>query len=413
MIYRLLVTVVFLLSFSTHAKEVVLPSEQEITVEVYGNQDAPEIILWMHSERGISKELQKTLLSITKQQDIQIHLADWLDSYYITPSRVSLEEIPQQDFEDFIRYYTKQLNTSSKLTVVANGRMASLVLNAAHHLQSEGDKGIAGIILLSPYLQKGTPAAGSSAEYQKITNYSNLPLYIFQAERSPRFVPLPLLIKELEKGGSPIYTRILAGVSGGFHARDESDLTEADFQQKLAFPKQLASAIKLLKQTTAGPLKPLDDYKKNIRTKRVSNLRAVSLKTPELKLKDTQGKTHALNDYKGKTILVSFWASWCGPCIEEMPSLVKLQEKYKEKLQVLAVNIREDKATINKFTQAMNINFPLLQDIDSKYTKDWKVYVYPSNYIVDNKGSLVYAATGAMDWQDVEIEKILETVFLK
>ena len=90
--------------------------------------------------------------------------------------------------------------------------------------------------------------------------------------------------------------------------------------------------------------------------------------------------------------------------------MVKLKEKYRDKLEILAINVGEDKTTIEKFTKAMNINFPILQDLTSSTTKSWKVYVYPSNYIVDKMGKLRYAAKGALDWQDSEIETLLEAL---
>lgn len=268
-----------------------------------------------------------------------------------------------------------------------------------------------GIILISPYLQKQTPNIGNKLEYQTITSHSNLPLYVFQAERSPRFVPLPLLVKELEKGGSAVYTHILENISGGFHARDKSDLTDVDLKAREAFPKHIANALGLLKLSPKAPLKPLKRYEKNIRKKSKLELQKVILNTPSLALNDLKGKLHDLSDYKGKVVLVSFWASWCRPCIEEMPSLVKLKEKYQDNIEILAVNVREDSATIKQFTQPMNIKFPLLQDHDSSTVKDWKVYVYPSNFIVDKKGELVFAATGAMDWQEIEIEEVIESLF--
>ncbi len=406
-------SLLFFLFFSTalQAEIITLKSDQEINVEVYGKNSAKHKILWVHSERGISGELQRTQLRLSKEEDIQIFLPDILDSYYITPSRSSLEEIPQQDFEDLISHYSKVIKKG--LIIVANSRSASLVLNAAHHLQSLGHNSIAGIVLISPYLQKQTPEIGKRLEYQDITSFSNLPLYLIQAERSPRFVPFPQLLAELEKGGSPIYTHIYNNVSGGFHARDAEDLTESDLQAKSNFSHHIENAISLLKQTKAGPLKEIPRYTKNIRKRKALKLQSVISDTPILNLIDVQGKTHNLSDYKGKIVLVSFWASWCRPCIEEMPSLVKLKEKYHEKLEILAINVREDKATIKKFTKSMNINFPLLQDLDSTTTKDWKVFVYPSNYIVDKEGKLQFAATGAMDWQDTDIEAKIESLLHK
>jgi len=286
-------------------------------------------------------------------------------------------------------------------------RAAGLVLNASHHLQSIGNNSIAGIILISAYLQQQTPDIGQSIEYQEIASHSNLPIYLIQAERSPRFVPLPLLVSELEKGGSPVFSHIYKDVSGGFHARDIEDLTDKDLQAKASFPQHIENAISLLKQTEAASLPEVSAYIKNIRKKKTLDLQNVSFTAPKLSLIDIKGKSHNLLNYKNKVVLVSFWASWCRPCIEEMPSLVKLKEKYQEKLEILAVNVGEDKATIKKFTNSMGINFPLLQDLDSAATKEWKVFVYPSNYIINKEGELRFAATGAMDWQDKDIDKTI------
>jgi len=403
---------VCLVSTLAHAEIITLPSDQEITIEEYGLSSAKNHILWMHSEHGISGELQEILLSISKETDIQILLPDWLDSYFIEPSHSSLEKIPDKDYNDLIAHYAKLYEKSDdNFYLVANGRAASLVLNSSHLLQTRGLKGFDGIILLSPYLQKQTPDIGKTLDYQTITSHSNLPLYIFQAERSPRFIPFPLLIEELEKGGSQVFAHRLKNVSGGFHVKNKNVLTDVDLKARKEFPQQISNALSLLKHSKAAPLKPIAAYQKNIRKQSSQQIQNVNLDTPSLILNDIDGKPYDLNDYKGKTILISFWASWCRPCLEEMPSLVKLKEKYKENLEILAVDVGEDKKTIQKFTGKMNINFPILQDLDSSTTKNWKVYVYPSNYIIDKTGKLRYAAKGALDWQEPEIEAVLDTLY--
>ncbi len=412
LLYKIFALTLCFINITIEAETLILPSEQEITIEKYGDSSSKNHILWMHAERGISGELQKMVLAISKQKDIQVLLPDWLDSYFIEPTRSSLEKIPQQDYEDLIAHYAKLYSkTDDKLFIVATSRASSLVLNSIHRLQTQGIKSFAGIIFISPYLQKQSPEIGESLEYQTIASHSNLPIYIFQSERSPRYIPLPLLSQELEKGGSPVFVHRLLNTSGGFHMRDKSDLTEEDLKARELFPKQIANALAMLKLSEPAPLKPLAKYEKNIRKRSTQRLQQVSFPTPALALKDLAGNLHNLNDYKGKTVLVSFWASWCRPCLEEMPSLVKLKEEHKDNLEILAVNVGEEKATIEKFTGAMNINFPLLQDLGSSTTKDWKVYVYPSNYIVDKTGKLVYAAKGALDWQDADIEAVLEALY--
>ncbi|WP_299875213.1 TlpA disulfide reductase family protein [uncultured Cocleimonas sp.] len=396
---------------NVYAESITLPSEQEINIEEYGSDKSKKHLLWLTSERGISGELQKTVLAISKQNDLHILMPDWHDSYFLEPSRSALSKIPKQDYKALIKHYTDKFNKlNEKLFIVASERAAGMTLTAAHQLQTENTNNIAGIILIAPYLQTQTPEIGKSVEYQEIAKHSNLPLYVFQAERSPRYVPLPQLIKALELGGSQVYTHVLKGVSGGFHARDKEDLNPLDVEARKAFPKQINNALSMLEFAETAPLKPLGSYEMVKAKKRLNRLKKVTLATPSLVLKDLKGKQHDLNDYHNKIVVVSFWASWCRPCIEEMPSLVKLKEKYQNDLEILAVNVREENEVINSFTKSMGINFPILKDSDSVITEAWKVYVYPSNFIVDKTGKLSYAATGAMDWQETEIESVVESL---
>jgi len=411
LVHRFSIFTFCLLSFSSaSAESVLLPSDQEVNVEEYVPDTGKKHILWLTSERGISGELQKTVLAVSKQNDLHILMPDWHDSYFLKPSRSALEDMPAQDYKDLIKYYADKFD---KLFIIASERAASHALKSAHQLQTEKTNSIAGIILIAPYLQIQTPDIGKSAEYQEIAKHSNLPLYVFQAERSPRFVPLPQLTKALEQGGSQVYTHVLKGIGGGFYARDQEDLTPLDLEAKKSFPKQINNALTMLELAEAAPLKPLASYE-SIKTKRRPNqLKKVSLATPSLLLKDLNGKEHNLENYKNKIVIVSFWASWCRPCIEEMPSLVKLKQKYKDDLEILAVNVREENNVIKTFTKTMKINFPILKDTESEITEAWKVYVYPSNFIVDKTGKLSYAATGAMDWQEPEIEAVIDKLLPK
>lgn len=386
-----------------------LPSDQEINSENYGKDDAKYTVLWLHSERGVNKNLRNSIKNIVSKESVRVILPDFHDSYFMLKSRSSFDNLPQQDIEDYISALAEDI-APKRLYVFAMSRSAGLALNAAQSLQKRDKNPIAGIIFLAPYLQVGTPEIGQKANYLPIASQSNLPLYLFQAERSPRFIPLPDLVKTLESGGSPTFVHILKNIHGGFQMRDRSELEKQDIEALETFPKQVFNALSLLDMTDAAPFtKESASQKKKIAKKKKTNgLQKVNLETPALNLKDLDTKGHKLTDYKGKIVIVSFWASWCRPCLEEIPSLVKLKEENKDTLEILAVNIREEKDVIKHFTQNMNINFPIVRDMTSESVKDWNVYVYPSNFIVDKTGKIQYAATGAMDWQDEEINTLLK-----
>ncbi len=122
-----------------------------------------------------------------------------------------------------------------------------------------------------------------------------------------------------------------------------------------------------------------------------------------LNLQDLSGKTHKLSDYKGKVVLVNFWATWCPPCRAEMPSMQRLKQALAGKpFEILAVDMAESPAQIQTFIQQMKppIDFTILQDKDGKALKDWKVFVFPTSFIIDATGKLRYSLLGSTEWDE-------------
>jgi len=121
--------------------------------------------------------------------------------------------------------------------------------------------------------------------------------------------------------------------------------------------------------------------------------------TPELALADLAGKEHRLADYRGSVVLVNFWATWCEPCREEMPSIDKLRSSLKGKpFEVLAVNLAEPLSRIEKFVAAMPLGFPLLRDRDGTVSKAWKAKLLPASFLIGRDGRIRYVAYGELDW---------------
>jgi thiol-disulfide isomerase/thioredoxin len=121
--------------------------------------------------------------------------------------------------------------------------------------------------------------------------------------------------------------------------------------------------------------------------------------TPPLALQDLQGRKHDLADYKGKVVLVNFWATWCEPCRAEMPSIERLKSSLDGKaFEVLGVNLAEPLSRIEKFTAAVPLAFPLLRDTDGAVAKAWRAKVLPASFLVDRKGRIRYYVYGELDW---------------
>ena len=121
--------------------------------------------------------------------------------------------------------------------------------------------------------------------------------------------------------------------------------------------------------------------------------------TPPLALEDMHGKSHDLAEYRGKVVLVNFWATWCVPCREEMPSIDRLRSSMKgQPFEVLAVNMAEPLSRIEKFVSQMPLGFPLLRDRDGAVGKAWKAKLLPASFLIGRDGRIRYVAYGELDW---------------
>ena len=131
--------------------------------------------------------------------------------------------------------------------------------------------------------------------------------------------------------------------------------------------------------------------------------------TPALALEDVDGKLHRLADYKGKVVLINFWATWCAPCREEMPSMQALGESLQGKpFAVLAINVGEGPRAARDFAEKMALRFPILLDRDMNATRAWSARVLPASYVIAPDGKVAYSYLGAIDWNAPQVKGRLE-----
>ncbi len=133
---------------------------------------------------------------------------------------------------------------------------------------------------------------------------------------------------------------------------------------------------------------------------------APATRAPALELSDLQGRTHKLADYRGKVVLVNFWATWCEPCREEMPSIERLRASLEGRpFAVLAVNLAEPESRIRKFLDAMPVRFAVLLDRDARVARAWQAKMLPATYIVGPDGVIRFQHRGELDWSKPEVRR--------
>ena len=128
---------------------------------------------------------------------------------------------------------------------------------------------------------------------------------------------------------------------------------------------------------------------------------------PNFSVQDADRKI-TLSDLHGKVVVLNFWATWCAPCVEEMPSLVQLQQRFKDKgLSVVGVSIDVDGNAYHKFLKDYKVDFVTVRDPDQKTANLYGTFKWPETYIIDRDGIVRRKFIGAVEWSQPEIVDFL------
>ena len=136
-------------------------------------------------------------------------------------------------------------------------------------------------------------------------------------------------------------------------------------------------------------------------------------KAANFNLENTKGEKVSLNDYKGKFVLLNFWATWCAPCRKEMPAMSNLHDDFKDAgLEVVGVHVGPSLAGIKKFLESVPVSFTILIDKDMSLAS-WGVQGLPTTFLINPEGLLIYKAIGEREWDSPEMVKFLQNQVTK
>jgi cytochrome c biogenesis protein CcmG/thiol:disulfide interchange protein DsbE len=128
---------------------------------------------------------------------------------------------------------------------------------------------------------------------------------------------------------------------------------------------------------------------------------------PDFTVQDTE-RTVKLSDFRGQVVVLNFWATWCPPCVEEMPSLVEMQRRMKAKgVTVVAVSMDVDQSAYRQFLKDHNVNLLTVRDPGQKSNNLYGTFKFPETYVIDRNGVMRRKFIGAVDWTEPEITDFL------
>jgi thiol-disulfide isomerase/thioredoxin len=133
-------------------------------------------------------------------------------------------------------------------------------------------------------------------------------------------------------------------------------------------------------------------------------------KTPALRLSALDGKEWDLASLRGKVVVVNFWASWCGPCVDELPVLNQLARKDPARVAVVGANYKEPLDTIERFAAAHPFAYPVLRDRSGEMFKTWTAGVMPTTILVDRQGRARWRSVGEIQVKDPGLQAAIDAL---
>lgn len=405
-------------SVSAHAaEELNVPVlDQELSVTRFPAQ-GDELIIWV-APGFDSKTRALEMTGLLAQRGIEVWRVDLADSLFLPKSTSTLRSLTGKYLAGLIEQ--AHAKTGKRITLVARSYAAIPVLRGARRWQqnqstaARPDAYLNGAILFSPELYATVPALGLAPVYVPEISASNIPIMIYQAgQRSNRW-QLGHILASLQKGGAAVYLKVLDGVTGVFY---EGDITDAATVAFRGLKGEIPQVIRLLRQTPTPLTAPALTETATVKSHGLDNSLKPYAGRPQpqsLDLMDVNGRRFVRDDYKGKVTVVNFWATWCPPCVEEIPSLNRLRQAMQGKpFELVSIDYAEDKPRIEKFLQRVNVDFPVLLDSDGRVAASWGALVFPSTFVIGPDGMIRYGVNGGIIWDSPEVINTLNGLFDK
>lgn len=377
----------------------------EVTFHRYPAQ-GDRLLVWWPSEHGLETGHSEVASQLSRS-GIEVWIADPFATWFLPTLRASLAEIPRETCGAFLQL--AHTRSGKRLYAMGNDRGAAVLLECLSQAFQQGLQTLGGIILISPDLFTPVRQPGQRRELVPLARAANFPVFVVLAEKSIERLYRDEIVNALSNGGSRVYHTVVQAARNRFFFRPDAVATELEATRGL--PQIVLRSIELLDHDD-GPrgFRPVRDRQKQQIAQ--ASRRLVRYGGPpleRLRLPGLDGHIHDSADYAGEVLLVSFWASWCPPCVHELPSMVRLQQAYSARpFRVLAVNLGEDIPTINDFLKLRPVNFPVLLDAGLHFAKRWQVTAFPSSFLLDAGGQIRYTVAGAIEWDDPAVIAIVE-----
>jgi len=389
----------------------------DIAVEVFkplNEKSSKHLMLWLAPEYGF-RPGHRNMAELLTGQNIEVWQADIVESLFMPRGSGSIRKLNGKYTADLIEYAHR--TTGKKIIVTGDSYAAINALIGAHQWQNRKHASayLIGALLFTPASYASIPPLGLDPEYMPIMDATNIPLMIYQTSNSRNSNQFKTVLEKLQQHDNPVYVKMVPQIMSLFYSEHPVDAIK---KQRRALAPNIKKMLSVLSKHNV-PVKP-HPLPQNLAHNQSNNSGIdIYLKKYKgtnqplsIKLFDAHDRPYIKDDFTGKVTVINFWATWCPPCVEEIPSLNRLNEKMQGKpFDLISVNYAEDKQTILNFLKKVDVDYPVLLDNDGQFAKKWNVVTYPSTFIIDTHGNIVYGVNAAIAWDDPEFIKKIQTLF--
>ena len=363
------------------------------------------LALWFASGNGLGERHAQIARGL-QQQGIETWQIDLLENLFLPKNSRSIRQVDANIPGKLIEQ--AQRKSDKRVVLISNTYGAILALRGMRAWQQaqHEDNRLIGAVMFTPYAYRGIPSLGLPPEYIAEAHATNMPLMILQSARNGNRQQLDDLLAVLREGGSNVFVQLMPGATSMFYAEDQAEATIEHLEQA---PGRILRAIHLMEKLPRSlAAAPLPDHAKDSNQELALD---ISLKPfrgnwspPPLELDSANSRHYALHDYTGKVRVINFWATWCPPCVEEIPSLNRLREKLDSNaFELISVNYAQQAGEVKEFLEKVEVNFPVLIDHNGRVSDRWQVIAFPSTYVIDGKGRIRFGVNAAIRWDTPQI----------
>lgn len=414
-------TLIFLLAgipFNSYAETSPNQASTEVVVPTYdGNQlslyryaaQGNELVIWINGHSFEEREIQ-TAQNLA-QNGIEVWQIDFAEALMQTSSSSLLRNLDAEYVADVIDTAHKQSGKKVMLMAQSFAGIPALAGATLWQQRKTHHGKLSGAILFSPDLSVALPALGKDPEYMPIARATNIPVMIYQGSLHGPQHQFMRMFKELNGNNPNVFYNMLPNTTSVFY-HDQNNEEILSLLQVL--PAKLHELYALFDTLTIKPNKTVYVQPKNnsnIRPDSKLNAYKGNTVPSAIDLQDSTGKKFHIDDYRGKVTIVNFWATWCPPCVEEIPSLNRLREQMQgQPFELITINYAQSAKTIQEFMQKVDVQFPVLIDPKGATAQKWNVIGFPSTFVIGPDGSIRYGVNAAIHWDNAEVISALKAL---